>query len=181
VLSSVGAIADRLLLPRALEWSARVRASGSAGDCPLLAIASSPARSGRDRVAAAAVAAVTFADPAARDLLEAATPSVADGDIHPVLTELLVLAPAAADSFVVACATSPERCVRMLPPMVECGAVQEALAVLRYGHELIGEERSAYRELARELLPANIRTALIDAGGTGRDIPDLLGSDAQAA
>jgi hypothetical protein len=96
VLAIAARIAPRLPLPRALEWSWRLRQHGLAPRCSLVALAGDPARTPRERTLAAAAALEMFADQAAVPLLSAALAEVPAEQNDLVLTELAVLAPGVA-------------------------------------------------------------------------------------
>jgi hypothetical protein len=96
VLALAARIAPRLALPRALEWSWRLRQHGLAAKCSLVALAGNPARTPRERSLAAAAALEMFADEAAMPLLSGALAQVPAEQTDLVLTELAVLAPGVA-------------------------------------------------------------------------------------
>ena len=96
VLALAARIAPRLALPRALEWSWRLRQHGQAASCSLVALAGNPARTPRERSLAAAAALEMFADEAALPLLSAALAEVPAEQTEQVLTELTLLAPGVA-------------------------------------------------------------------------------------
>lgn len=92
VLATVGHLAAAMPLEPATAWSARLRALDLPERCPLLAVASSAARSPRDRALAAA-AAHAASEPRARPLLAAALARV-DGTHRELLkAEVAALAP----------------------------------------------------------------------------------------
>jgi glycosyltransferase involved in cell wall biosynthesis len=91
-------LAGRLSLPRAVEWSVRLREEGLAKYCPLLAIAAATDRPARDRALAAAAALEFFGDDAALDPLSEALAQVPDDQTGAVLEELSVLAPGVASA-----------------------------------------------------------------------------------
>lgn len=145
LLAVMVTVGHRLTLPRALEWSGRLRAEGLGNHCPLLGVAASEDRDPAERVHAAAVAGATFADERARGLLELATTAVADDDVPAVLADLIQLAPDYADSFVVAAAQSPRRSLLVALALEGTGNTEPALAVANHARELTTGQPDAWR------------------------------------
>jgi GT2 family glycosyltransferase len=96
LLALAARIAPRLPLPRALEWSWRLRQHGLAARCSLVALAGNPDRTPRERSLAAAAALEMFADEAAMPLLSEALAEVPVEQTDLVLAELAMLAPGVA-------------------------------------------------------------------------------------
>src|SRR5690606_15819726 len=69
VVAAAIRVAPRLPLERALEWSARIRGAGLDEHCPLITIATDPARPPDLRVRAAAIAAGGFNDERGADAI----------------------------------------------------------------------------------------------------------------
>ena len=145
LLAVMVTVGHRLTLPRALEWSGRLRAEGLGNHCPLLGLAASDDREPAERVHAAAVAGATFADERARGLLELATTAVADDDVPSVLADLIHLAPDYADSFVVAAAQTPRRSLLVALALEGTGNTEPALAVAHHARELTTGQPDAWR------------------------------------
>jgi hypothetical protein len=89
---------------RALEWSARVRAAGMEGSCPLVAQALIEVLDPAERVRAAVTAHAAFGDQRAADIALSLAPGVREGSLPSVLGEVNVLCPALMASFATAAA-----------------------------------------------------------------------------
>ena len=89
---------------RALEWSARVRAAGMEGSCPLVAQALIEVLDPSERVRAAVTAHAAFGDQRAANIALSLAPGVAEGSLPSVLGEVNVLCPALMASFATAAA-----------------------------------------------------------------------------
>jgi hypothetical protein len=133
VLALVPSFAARLDSVEAMQWSARMRAAGMGRTCPLLQRAENTRVPATERARAAALAHASFGDRRARDLLERAAAAISDGDIVSTLLEVWTIAPAFADSVVVAAATTPHRSLAIAAALTQQGAVKEAYAVLVHG------------------------------------------------
>ncbi len=96
VLAAAPGMAMALPVLRALEWSARLRSSGSSQPCPLVALAFDASRSPRDRIVAAAVALEAFGDDSAASAFIEAAGLVSDDTSELVAKEVELLAPMAA-------------------------------------------------------------------------------------
>lgn len=162
LLAAMATIGNRLPVPRALEWSGRLRAAGLANECPLLGVAASDDRAARERVRAAAAAAATFGDERARALLELAATGVADGELGETLEEVFALAPDLADSFVVAAASTGRRALRVAAALEEAGTVEPAVAVARHGMELTTGQPDEWRRAVVESLDDQALQRLAD-------------------
>ena len=130
VLGFGARVAPALGVARALEWSARLRAAFAERYCPLVRIASDPHRSGTDRVLAAAVASVTFAEPQARDLIRHAATAVPVETFTTMLIELDQLAPTLLDAFILGAIATRDRAEAMAQALRSLGAAEQADAVL---------------------------------------------------
>ncbi|RZS91402.1 glycosyl transferase family 2 [Motilibacter rhizosphaerae] len=93
VVAAAAPVAPHLPLPRAVEWSLRLRAAGDPGSCPLVRIARAPERSPRDRVLAAALVMESFADETVLPQFLEAAELVPDAQADAVGKELRLLAP----------------------------------------------------------------------------------------
>ncbi|MDP9799904.1 GT2 family glycosyltransferase [Catenuloplanes nepalensis] len=93
VLALAAWLGPRMPVPRALEWSSRLRRAGHGSQCPLLGVARNADRSARDRSLAAAVAHETFQERDAMPLLSAALDEVPADEEAAVLDELRLIAP----------------------------------------------------------------------------------------
>ncbi len=89
---------------RALEWSARLRAAGMEGSCPLVAQALIEVLDPAERVRAAVTAHAAFGDQRAEYIALSLAPGVAEGSLPSVLGEVNVLCPALLASFATAAA-----------------------------------------------------------------------------
>ena len=89
---------------RALEWSARLRAAGMEGSCPLVAQALIEVLDPAERVRAAVTAHAAFGDQRAESIALSLAPGVAEGSLPSVLGEVNVLCPALLASFATAAA-----------------------------------------------------------------------------
>jgi tetratricopeptide (TPR) repeat protein len=89
---------------RALEWSARLRAAGMEGSCPLVAQALIEVLEPAERVRAAVTAHAAFGDQRAANIALSLAPGVVEGSLPSVLGEVNVLCPALMASFVTAAA-----------------------------------------------------------------------------
>jgi len=89
---------------RALEWSARLRAAGMAGACPLVAQALIEVLDPAERVRAAVTAHAAFADQRAANIAISLATGVVEGSLPSVLGEVNVLCPTLMASFATAAA-----------------------------------------------------------------------------
>jgi hypothetical protein len=133
VLALVPSFAAKLDSMRALEWSARIRATGMGRLCPLLERANDSSVPAPERVLAAALVHVSFGDTGARSALAAAVPALTDAELAASLREVWSLAGMLAEAVVVAGATTPARALLLASVLFEGGARSEAYAVLVHG------------------------------------------------
>lgn len=171
VLALAQKVAPHLPLPRALEWAARLRAAGLDDRCPLIAIATQ----GSDpltRVKAAAIAAATFGDEAARDLLVDAARSIPVDEIEGALSEMLVLSPEEAGSFLLGAASDGPRSLRLAVALQELGGTDEALSIAAHGLALASNAGVDLPELIAGEVPRDVAEALA-AAADERDAPDV--------
>lgn len=159
VLAIVPSFAMRLDAIEAMKWSARMRAAGMGRTCPLLARADDVSVVARERIRAAALAYASFGDTRARESLELAVRALAEDEIDGVLGEVWSLAPALADSVVVAAATSSRRSLRLATGLYRGGAIAEAYAVLVHGLSMEDAEVLTTQEVV-DLLPVDVLNAL---------------------
>lgn len=130
VVGLAGHHAARLPAAGALEWSARIRAAGLAGSCPLIARAGDAALDGVERVRCAAIAATAFADDRATSAAVDAVASLGDDDVLAVLVELDELAPVLLPAVVEAVALRPERRDALHAALTALGAPELAEEIL---------------------------------------------------
>ena len=140
VLALVPSFAAKLDSLRALEWSARIRASEMGRLCPLVVRAEDPLVGAPERVRAAALVHATFGDSRARHAIGAAAAGLTDDELAPALREVWSLAPMLAEAVVVACATTPARALSVAAVLFEGGAPGEAYSVLVHGLSLEAAE-----------------------------------------
>jgi len=152
VLAVVPSFAARLDSVDAVQWSARMRSAGMGRTCPLLARADDVNVPARERIRAAALAYASFGDTRARESLELAVRALDESDLDDILGEVWTLAPALADSVVVAAATSSRRSLRLAAGLFEGGANDEAYAVLVHGLAMEDAETLTTEEVV-SLLP----------------------------
>ncbi len=99
LLAAAARLGPALGIGRALEWSARLRAAGSAERCPLRAIvaadtADTPGTaSAGERLRAAAVLESAFGEPCPPEVLDRLAAAVGEGERHAVAEELSQLCP----------------------------------------------------------------------------------------
>jgi hypothetical protein len=135
-------------LERAMEWSARLRAAGIEGLCPVITIAQDEDQPPLNRVQAACVAAAGFGDLAGRDGLVALAPVIPIEDMTEALVQVASLAPAELPAFVAAAAVDPHRCLVIARSLHELGAPNEALAVFEHGFAQPGPRDEVVDEAA---------------------------------
>jgi hypothetical protein len=182
VLALVPTFAAHLDTTRALEWSARMRASGMGRLCPLLARAESDAVAAPERVRAAALAYASFGDRRAREALERACGALTDDEVAPLLTEVWLLAPALTDSAVVASATTARRALTVAAALHEGGAADEAYAVLVHGLASEDAETLTTDDVVAALpLPALTGLAAVAEARGEDDVAGILESVAVVA
>jgi hypothetical protein len=136
VLALVPSFAAKLESMRALEWSARIRATGMGRLCPLLDRAEDASVDPGERIRAAALAHASFGDNRAKGAVTQATTALADDELVAPLQELWALAPMLAEAMVVAGATTPARSLSIASVLFQGGARGEAYAVLVHGLSL---------------------------------------------
>lgn len=164
VLASIALLGALLPLPRALEWSARLRAAGLAEQCAVLGRASREDLDATERVRAAAVAAQAFDDPRALPLLEAAVTGVDDADLDALGRELVGFeAEAPFESFIVAAASTTPRSLVLAALLADLGVVGVAASLVAHAAGLDRAESPAFDGAARSLLSREHRTALSEA------------------
>jgi hypothetical protein len=175
VLALVPSFASRLASIRAMEWSARMRGAGMGRTCPLLQRAENPRVPAAERVRAAALAHASFGDRRARELLERAAAALGDDEVVASLLEVWTLAPAFADSVVVAAATTPQRSLAIAAALLEEGATNEAYAVLVHGLAMEAADDLTTEDVLR-LLPVPVLHGLADEAETRgeEDVAGLL-------
>ncbi len=173
VLALVPSFAAKLDNMRALEWSARIRATGMGRLCPLLDRANEASVPAPERVLAAALVHVSFGDNGARDALTRAVPALTDTELPMSLREVWALAGMLAETVVVAGATTPARSLRLASVLFEGGARSEAYSVLVHG--LSFESADALTtETVVELMPLPVLEGLA-AEAEARGEPDVAG------
>lgn len=166
LLAFAARVAPHAGLERAMEWSARLRAAGVDGRCPVLALARAEDKPVLTRVQAACVATAGFADPAGAGVLRLLAPSVPLDQVTAAVVEVATLAPALLPLFIEGSAVGPQRCLVLARTLHELGARDEALAVFEHGfgqpgpQETVDEAAAWLRELghdsrATELLAAS--------------------------
>ncbi len=152
VLALVPSFAAKLESMRALEWSARLRATGMGRLCPLLDRAEDRSVGAPERVRAAALAHVSFGDGRARSALSNAVPALSDDDLVTSLREVWSLAGMLAETVVVAGATTAARSLAIASVLFQGGAASEAYAVLVHGLSFESAEGLTTENVV-ELLP----------------------------
>jgi hypothetical protein len=162
VLALVPSFAARIHSIAALQWSARMRAAGMGRTCPLLARADDLHVEAGDRVRAAALAYASFGDKRGRQSLERVVPVLTEEELDAALDEVWSIAPALADSVVVAGATTSRRALRIAAALFEGGATNEAYTVLVHGLSVADAERLTTDEVV-ELLPVPVLEGLAAA------------------
>ncbi|HYQ75315.1 glycosyltransferase [Cellulomonas sp.] len=93
VLAGAALLAPTLSLEEAAEWSARIRTSGAAAQCPLVLIAADPQADPRQRALAGALAYSAYGDERGLAGLEDALAHVRAEDEAELLAELQIVAP----------------------------------------------------------------------------------------
>ena len=104
LLAAAIRFAPMVPVARALEWSARVRAAGMDGSCPLVGQALIEVLDPAERVRAAVTAYAAFGDQRAANIALSLAPGVAEGSLANVLGEVSVLSPNLMASFASAAA-----------------------------------------------------------------------------
>ncbi len=159
VLALVPSFAAKLDSMRALEWSARIRATGMGRLCPLLDRAEDRSVDAPERVRAAVLAHVSFGDKRARSALKESVPMLTDDELAPALAETWALAPMLAETVVVAGATTPARSLSTAAVLFQGGARGEAYSVLVHGLSLESAE-ALTTEVVVYLLPLPVLEGL---------------------
>ena len=129
LLAYASRIACRLALPRALEWSARLRSAGL-DECPVLALAEDVSRDPVDRLRAAAVGVEVFGDDRCSAALGSAAGDVAPARFLEALSAVDELSPRQLGGVVVGAATTPDRAAAMAGVLRAVGADEQADALL---------------------------------------------------
>lgn len=169
LLVAAAELAPRLAVARALEWSVRLRSAGMGRSCPLLARAELAGVAATERAETAALVHASFGDSRARAVLEAAIAAVADADLAPTVARVWTLAPALADSAVVAGATTARRALAVAAELFAGGAVAESYAVLVHGLSLDDAESLTTEEVTALLPVATIEGLAEHAEAAGED------------
>jgi tetratricopeptide (TPR) repeat protein len=104
LLAAAIRFAPMVPVAKALDWSARLRAAGMEGSCPLVAQALIEVLDPAERVRAAVTAYAAFGDRRAADIALSLAPGVAEGSLANVLGEVSVLSPSLLASFATAAA-----------------------------------------------------------------------------
>lgn len=159
VLALVPSFAARLDAIDAMEWSGRMRSVGMGRLCPLLARADDAEVAALERARAAALAYASFGDTRSRESLELAVRGLREDELDDALTEIWTIAPALADTVVVATATSSRRSLRIATGLFEGGAPDEAYAVLVHGLSMEDAETLTTEEIVA-LLPVPVLEAM---------------------
>jgi hypothetical protein len=139
-----------------------MRAAGMGRTCPLLTRADDLHVEAGDRVRAAALAYASFGDKRGRQSLERVVPVLTEEELDAALDEVWSIAPALADSVVVAGATTSRRALRIAAALFEGGATNEAYTVLVHGLSVADAERLTTDEVV-ELLPVPVLEGLAAA------------------
>ena len=129
LLAFAGRIGRRLPLPRALEWSARLRSAGL-DDCPLVGLAEDGDRDPVERLRAAAIGVEAFADGRCGTALRTAAADLTPARFVEALSAVDELSPRLLGALVVAAASTPERAVEMAGVLRTLGAEEQADALL---------------------------------------------------
>lgn len=127
----------RLALDRALTWSGRLREVDLDDECPLVAIATDPARPGPERVRAAVCAVGAFDDARAAEALPDAVSAVGDDDLVGVVVDTFEIVPDALDMVLVAAATTRSRCTLLAECLRANGAPDGADALASHAETLV--------------------------------------------
>ncbi len=135
VLAASTLCAWRLDAHRSLLWSLRLLDAGFSERIPVLEQAEMVQVAPADRVRAAAVG-IDLDEDRARAALEAAVPLLGDDELAVALGLCLDTAPALADSFVVAAATTTLRCLVVATELLRRDFLSEAYAVTVAGLQL---------------------------------------------
>jgi hypothetical protein len=137
-----------------MVWSKRLRAAGLAERCPLRQIADDETLPLAQRRQAQA-GAIHFGDDDRRAEFEAFVAAVDDDELAALLAWVLDHATDAADSVIVAGATTASRAMTMVPLLADRGHLTEAVAVYGFAGQLGSSPLSALSEqLERELRAA---------------------------
>lgn len=104
LLAAAIRFAPMVPVARALDWSARLRAAGMEGSCPLVGQALIEVLDPAERVHAAVTAYAAFGDRRAADIALSLAPGVAESSLPNVLGEVSVLSPSLMASFATAAA-----------------------------------------------------------------------------
>jgi GT2 family glycosyltransferase/tetratricopeptide (TPR) repeat protein len=159
VLAAAVRVAPGLAIERALEWSDRLRNSGLAEHCPLLAIGKDFRRSPADRILALAVANGAFEANVVSDL-EAVARNCDVSQFDTLVVQINDLAPALLQPFIVGAAYDGDRSFAMAQVLHRLGASDEGVAVLLHGIQRTGGQRIA--DSAAEWLTSIGRNDLAD-------------------
>lgn len=170
VLAVASQIAESLELGRSLVWSSRLRTNGLGVLCPLTKVADDGSKTVAERAAilARGLHELDAADVAAD--LERLVGLLHDEEAAELLAESLAAWPGAAGSIIVAAATTPLRCLRIVELLTDHGFGDEALAVFAHGADLDGD---GTRKLL-EARPALAHTLRQTADAAGRDDLDQV-------
>lgn len=136
ILAGAVRLAPRFTPGQAMEWSARLRAVGLEGSCPLVAIAADARRDGLDRVRALALLAGAFDGRRAHELLPDVAASTTVADFSDAIVDLDAIAPALLARYVELLASTPRRCRALSTVLADLGAVEEAAIVADLGRAM---------------------------------------------
>ena len=129
-------VAKNAEFDRKVEWAARLRANGLAYYCPVATLARNNDVERELRLQAALVAIDRFDDDSVRPVLEQMVTEMADDELIERFTVVLDEAVGAADSFIVAGATSIARAHGMADALAAAGHDKEAEAVRAHARTL---------------------------------------------
>ncbi len=165
VLAAVTRFAPLLSKERVLTWEGRLRRNALTSLAPVQRVLADGTRPLADRLELAGAAVHRFDADDLRPELERLAAYLPDDELGPMLARFLDLQPGAADSLVVATATTASRALELASPLADRGHAEQALAVVEHAASL---DRSATMALLaeRRALLGSLRTA---AASLGRD------------
>jgi tetratricopeptide (TPR) repeat protein len=144
LLAAAIRFAPMVPVARALEWSARLRAAGMEGSCPLVGQALIEVLDPAERVRAAVTAHAAFGDQRAADIALSLAPGVSEASLPNVLGEVNVLNPALMASFATA-AAGPAALGEELGGTPESRRQVVATTLARLGILSLGDELTSVR------------------------------------
>jgi tetratricopeptide (TPR) repeat protein len=167
VLAFCSDLALRLEPVRAAVWSMRLRETGLTDRCPLPALANDETRPPRQRAEALATL-VSFDGDRWRSELEICVSRCADDEISELMGYALEHALDAADSIIVAAASTARRAMALVEPLTDRGHLTEAVAVFAHAHQLgnsplehlDAHHQSALLDAARQMARTDVVTLL---------------------